>query len=86
MELGRFIVEGKEHVWARYYMWGGVWTKKYMLVFGGTEYAITATCLNEKLLLEMEKGWDAIANSFRISLISPLDLSRIMQKILNLLA
>jgi tetratricopeptide (TPR) repeat protein len=64
--LGRFKVNDKEHVWARYYVGYGQWAKKYKIVLYGTEYTITATCLEQKLLLEMEKVWDEVAASFRL--------------------
>jgi|GEM_PF-1724880 tetratricopeptide (TPR) repeat protein len=64
--LGRFTVEGKEHFWARYYEGYGHWTKKFMVVLGGTEYTIIATCLDQKFLLQMEKVWDQVVNSFRL--------------------
>ena len=38
-----------------------------MIVLNEIEYAITATCLEEKFLLEMEKGWDAVISSFAIT-------------------
>jgi len=71
LDLGRFNVEGKDHIWARYYMGYGQWSKKYTLVLNGIEYAITATCLDQKLLLEMEKVWDEVVASFH--LIPPVD-------------
>jgi len=71
--LGRIKVGGEEHVWARYYMGGGLWSKKYMIVLNEIEFAITATCLDQKVLLEMEKSWDGVAASFR--LMSPADKS-----------
>ena len=78
LELGRFTVKGKEHIWARYNVGNGCWTKKYLIVLNRIEYATTATCLDERLLLQMEKVWDAIVNSFRIRP-TPLDLSKVMQ-------
>ncbi len=42
--FGRIFVGGKQHVCARYHVldkMGERWNKKYMLVFGATEYAIT---------------------------------------------
>ena len=50
LELGRFTVKGKEHIWARYHMGNGRWSKKYMIVLNGVEYAITATCLDQESL------------------------------------
>ena len=66
LAIGKIFVEGKEHVWSRYYMGGGLWSKKYMIVLNGIEYAITATCMEQKLLLEMEKVWDTVVVSFRL--------------------
>ena len=74
MELGRFTVRGKEHVWARYNVGNGRWVGKYLVVLNGIEYAITATCLDEKLLLQMENAWDVIVNSFRIRPAPPTSL------------
>jgi hypothetical protein len=45
--FGRIMVAGKEHVCASYLIndnMGRRWNRKYMIVFGGTEYTITATC------------------------------------------
>jgi tetratricopeptide (TPR) repeat protein len=64
--LGRFKVGDKEHVWARYYVGYGQWAKKYKITLCETDYTITATCLEQKLLLEMEKVWDEVAASFRL--------------------
>ena len=44
LDFGRIAVGGKDHVWARYRMRDGTWTKKYMIVFAGIEFAITASC------------------------------------------
>ncbi len=66
LEIGRCTVEGHEHVWARYCMENGAWTKKYMIVLGETEYAITATCFDKEQLPEKEKIWDAIVASFHL--------------------
>lgn len=63
--LGRFCIEGKEHCWMRYYEGDGHWTKKYIIVIPGTEFTVTASCLDQKQLLQMEKAWDQVANSFR---------------------
>ena len=32
LHLGRIRIEGKEHVWARYYQGGGLWSKKYIVI------------------------------------------------------
>jgi len=45
-------VGGKDHVWARYHIAHGLWTKKYLFVFGGIECAITATCNDQKAFAE----------------------------------
>jgi len=66
LDFGRISVGNKNHVWARYNM-GGLWTKKYMIVFGGIEYSITATCYFPEMLTEMEKVWDAVVGSFLLS-------------------
>jgi hypothetical protein len=47
LKFGRITVSGKEHVYARYFVndrMGPRWNKKYMIVFGGTEYTLTGTC------------------------------------------
>jgi tetratricopeptide (TPR) repeat protein len=67
VEMGRIIVGNKEHVWARYNMGNENWTKKYMIVFGGIEYAMTATCYKRDLLNEKEKIWDLVVRSFQLS-------------------
>ena len=66
LEFGRIIVEGQEHIWARYYEWGGKWTKKYLVVISGIEYAFTATCFYQSKLLERECVWDEVIKSFHI--------------------
>jgi tetratricopeptide (TPR) repeat protein len=69
LEFGKVTVGGREHVWARYHIqdrWGNRWNKKYMLVFGGTEYTITATCNDLQWFAQREKDWDAIVRSFRL--------------------
>lgn len=65
LEFGRITVGGQEHVWARYRMGTGDWAKKYMLVFGDTEYAMTASSFDRQRFAEQEPVWDAIAMSFR---------------------
>ena len=62
---GRITIDGQEHIWARYYQGGGLWSKKYLVVLNGFEYMLTATCLEQKCLLEMEKVWDEVATSFQ---------------------
>lgn len=74
LEFGRITAGGKEHVWASYHIqdrWGRRWNKKYMLVFGGTEYSITATCNDPLWFAQREEDWDAIVSSFR--LLAPAD-------------
>jgi hypothetical protein len=69
LEFGRILVGGSEHVCARYRIpdpWGSRWNKKYMIVFGGMEYAITATCNDPQWFAQREKAWDAIVASFRL--------------------
>jgi tetratricopeptide (TPR) repeat protein len=66
LELGRIVIEGQEYVWARYYMGGGLWVKKYRIILNGFDYAITATCLEQKELLGMEKVWDKVVESFQL--------------------
>jgi hypothetical protein len=66
LEFGRFIVEGTVHVWARYYMGNGAWSKKYMIILSETEYVITATCFNQAELAKKEQIWDEIVSSFRL--------------------
>ena len=65
--LGRITVAGKEHVCASYFIndnMGKRWNKKYMLVFGGMEFAITATCNDPQFFVAREKDWDAIIQTF----------------------
>ncbi|KAA3659946.1 MAG: hypothetical protein DWQ04_20800 [Chloroflexi bacterium] len=69
LEFGRITVGGKEHVWARYLIqdaMGNKWNKKYMIVFGTTEYSITATCNDPQWFSQREKFWDSIVRSFRL--------------------
>jgi tetratricopeptide (TPR) repeat protein len=73
LRFGRIVVAGKEHVCARYLIndnMGRRWNKKYMIVFGGTEYTITGTCNDPQWFAKREKDWDAIIQSFR--LLSPV--------------
>jgi tetratricopeptide (TPR) repeat protein len=70
LEFGRITVGGREHVWARYHIrdeWGDRWNKKYVIVFGGTEYTITATCNDPQWFAQREQDWDAIVTSFRLT-------------------
>lgn len=70
LEFGRITVGGKEHIWARYRIqdkMGTRWNKKYMIVFGVTEFTITATCNDPKWFAQREKDWDAIVKSFRLT-------------------
>lgn len=66
LEFGRISVHNREHVCARYNM-KGLWTKKYMIVLGGIEYLITATCNFPEMFEELVKTWDVIVKSFRLS-------------------
>ncbi len=79
LEFGRTTIGGRDHIWARYHMGAGDWTKKYLIVFGETEYAITATCFDQQMLAESENMWDRIATSFR--LIEPVGSSKTPSKI-----
>lgn len=65
--FGRISVGGKDHVWARYKMPSGVWAKKYIIVFSGVEYAITASCGNQRILADRESIWDTVVKSFRLT-------------------
>jgi tetratricopeptide (TPR) repeat protein len=74
LQFARIRVGGKEHLCARYFIddnQGRRWNKKYMLVFGGIEYTITATCNDPQWLVKREPAWDAIVQSFR--LLVPVD-------------
>ncbi len=64
LATGRILVAGQEHLWARYYMGSGRWNKKYLVVFGKIEYTMTATCIDQKFLLEREAVWDNVVRSF----------------------
>ncbi len=69
LNFGRISVCGKEHVWASYHIrdWMGTrWNKKYMIVFGGLEYAITATSQDPEWFEKRESDWDVIVKSFRL--------------------
>jgi tetratricopeptide (TPR) repeat protein len=75
LEFGRITVGDREHVWARYRIqdqMGTRWNKKYMIVFGGTEYSITGTCNDPQWFSSRERAWDAIVTSFR--LLVPVDV------------
>jgi|WetSurMetagenome_2_1015567.scaffolds.fasta_scaffold12831_2 hypothetical protein len=76
LQFGRIIVAGKEHVCAHYFIddaMGQRWNKKYMLVFGGIEYALTCTCTDPDWFSRREKDWDEIICSFRM--LRPVDES-----------
>ena len=76
LEFGRITVGNRDHVWARYRIedqMGTRWNKKYMIVFGGTEYSITGTCNDPQWFSSREQAWDAIITSFR--LLVPIDVS-----------
>ena len=66
LKFGRIVVGESEHVWARYLMGTGDWAKKYLIVFGATEYDITASCFGDEVLAERERTWDRAVRSFQI--------------------
>ena len=69
LKFGRINVAGKEHVCASYFIndrMGKRWNKKYMLVFGGIEYALTCTCNDSQWFNKREKDWDAIIQTFHM--------------------
>jgi tetratricopeptide (TPR) repeat protein len=66
LEFGRIHIGDKDHLWASYCIEPGKWAKKYMIVFGGIEYAITAICSDKNKLAENEIVWDTIVKSFRL--------------------
>jgi hypothetical protein len=65
-QFGRISVGGKAHTCVRYTMGGRVWCKKYLLVFDGQGYAITASCDDPNLFSQRESIWDTIASSLRV--------------------
>ena len=67
LDLGRIVVGDSEHVWARYLMGTGDWAKKYLIVFGSTEYDMTASCFGNHVLAERERIWDRAVESFRLT-------------------
>jgi tetratricopeptide (TPR) repeat protein len=71
LEFGRITAHGREHVWVRHRMEHGLWVKKYMIVFNGTEYAITGICADQRTFEQREQIWEAIVTSFR--LLGPVD-------------
>jgi hypothetical protein len=69
LKLGRILIAGKEHVCASYSIHdalGDRWNKKYMIVLGGLEYALTATCSTPEWFAQREADWDAIVGTFRL--------------------
>lgn len=69
LKLGRIPVAGKEHICASYSIHdalGDRWNKKYMIVLGGMEYALTATCSSPEWLAQREADWDGIIRTFRL--------------------
>jgi tetratricopeptide (TPR) repeat protein len=58
--VGRIRVNDNDHVWAKYNMGHDNWTKKYMITFGGIEYAVTCTCYSRENYLIYETIWDDI--------------------------
>jgi len=67
LQFGRISAGGKEHVWARYHEGHGVWSKKFMLAFGGIAYVITTSGANPTTFAKREKVWDTMVTSFRLS-------------------
>jgi tetratricopeptide (TPR) repeat protein len=67
LEFGRIVVGDSEHVWARYLMGTGDWAKKYLIVFGSTEYDITASCFGDQVVAQREGVWDRAVESFRLT-------------------
>lgn len=69
VHFGRIVVGDKAHVCARYRVhdqFGPRWHKKYMIVFGETEYTITGTCNEASWFALHERDWDTIVQSFRL--------------------
>ncbi len=69
VKISRIMVAGKEHVCASYFIndWmGRRWNKKYAIVLGRTEFAITATCNDPDWFAKREQDWDTIIQSFRL--------------------
>ena len=58
------------------------WAKKYMIVFGKTEYDMTANCFNPQTFAEREQIWDTIVKSFRlIPSVMPQETSNSLDRI-----
>jgi tetratricopeptide (TPR) repeat protein len=55
-----------DHVWASYNIAKNIWSKKYLLVLDGIEYAITATSSDEHLHVKQSVKWDNIVTSFQL--------------------
>jgi hypothetical protein len=70
VEMGRFMLLGKEHVWMRYFMQPGIHVKKYLLVLGGTEYSVTAFLGQEgepsQVRDAREQLYDEVLATFRL--------------------
>ena len=81
LTFGRISVQNEEHLWARYAMGWGVWTKKYLIVLAGVEYDLTATCKDQKMLSAREPVWDAVAASFIGPEILPRSVAEILMKL-----
>ena len=79
LDTGRIIVQGQEHVWSRYLMGGGIWTKKYLIGREGMDYVMTATCFDQKLLLQHEKVWDEVVVSIRVLNLKTRDVNEILR-------
>ena len=59
LKLGRITLAGKEHVCASYSIHdalGDRWNKKYMIVLGGMENALTATCSSPEWFAQRADG------------------------------
>ncbi len=78
LELGRILVGGKNHIWARYRLERKLWYKKYLIVFGGMEYAITATCHDQWVSAQKDGVWDAMITTFRLLQTEADELDKIM--------
>jgi hypothetical protein len=69
LQFGRIVVGGIDHVWASYRIhdrFGERWNKKYTLVFGHMQYALTYTCDEPTWCLKRERDIDATVASFRL--------------------
>ena len=78
LEVGRILVGGKNHIWARYRLEHRLWYKKYLIVFGGMEYAITATCNDQWVFAQKDRVWDAMVITFRLLQTEPDEVDKIL--------